>query len=97
MPVVIRPANPAADFPRVAELLTLASPAAVSADELHEDEDRRIAGKIRRRAVAVDEHDQPVGYSYGVHYPSEPAGTFYFMLTVDPARRSRGIGTALYD
>jgi RimJ/RimL family protein N-acetyltransferase len=97
MSVAIRPVRPVADFARVAELLTLAGPPAFTAEELREDEDRQIAGKIRRRAVAVDGAEQVVGYSYAVHYPSEPAGRFYLTLTVDPARRRQGIGTALYD
>jgi len=68
-----------------------------TADDLHEDEERRIEGKIRHRFVAVDDEGQVVGYGYGVHYPSGLAGDSHVTVVVDPDRRNRGLGAALYD
>ena len=93
----IRIADPATDFPRIAELRTLSERYPVTPDELQEDEDRQIAGKMRRRSVAVDEEGRVVGHAFVVHYPSRPTGHFHVSLAVDPMLRNQGIGTSLYD
>ena len=51
----------------------------------------------RVRVVAVDEEDAPVGYGEIHHEPSrfEP-GRYFIRLAVDPDKRRRGIGAALW-
>lgn len=97
MAALIRPAQPETDFVRIAELLTCVEPVPVSVDELVEDESRYVPGKIRRRLVALSEHDYIVGYALAVHYPSQGKGKFHIQIVVDPAFRNRGIGASLYD
>lgn len=94
--VVIRPANPETDFPRIAELLTQTEIESITAELVHEDENRQVAGKIRRRLVAVTDAQQIVGYAYTVHYPSQPTGLFHLVVAVEPGFRGLGAGAALY-
>ncbi len=52
----------------------------------------------RLRVVAVDEEDAPVGYGEIHHEPTRFDPRRYFLrLGVDPERRRRGIGAALWD
>jgi RimJ/RimL family protein N-acetyltransferase len=94
---MIRLAIPQTDFGRIAELLSMISTEPVTAASLHEDENRLLAGKIRRRWVTLDSNEQIVGYSMTVKYPSEPTGYFHIELVVDPAHRGQGIGSRLYE
>ena len=57
--------------------------------------DRSRYDKVR--VVAVDEEDAPLGYGEIYHEPSrfEP-GRYFIRIGVDPARRRRGIGGALW-
>jgi GNAT superfamily N-acetyltransferase len=64
---------------------------------LHEEEGFMLPGKIRRRWVAINEHDKVHGYGMVVKYPSEPVDLFHMQVIVDPAGRRQGIGTQLYD
>jgi RimJ/RimL family protein N-acetyltransferase len=97
MDITIRLANPQTDFPRIAELRTMTERYPVTAEMLHEDEERQIAGKIRRRSVATANDGHIVGYSVAIHYPSQPQGRFHVSGAVDAVRRNQGVGTALYD
>lgn len=97
MSVTIRVADPAADYPRVAELLTLVDPQPITAAMLHEWDTRQAEGQIRRRAVATTADGAIVAYSVVLHESWKPAGRFLLWLVVDPAARRQGIGTQVYD
>lgn len=97
MSVTIRVADPAADYPRVAELLTLVDPQPITAAMLHEWDTRQAEGQIRRRAVATTADGAIVAYSVVLHESWKPAGRFLLWLMVDPAARRQGIGTQVYD
>lgn len=97
MLITLRPPNPETDFPGVADLLTMAWPEPVTVEELQEEEQRQVAGKIRYRRVAVRDDGTIAGYGAAVHYPSQSAGLFHVIVAVDPEQRCQGIGAALYD
>jgi RimJ/RimL family protein N-acetyltransferase len=95
--IAIRQAEPAADFPRIAELLSSHEPEPVTAEQLWEWERRMSADRIRRRLVAVASDGAIVGYGYIDHETWMRPGRFELWALVDPARRGAGIGAALYD
>jgi GNAT superfamily N-acetyltransferase len=95
--IAIRQAEPAADFPRIAELLSGYEPEPVSVEQLWEWERRMPAGRIRQRLVAVDSNGAIAGYGYIDHETWMRPDRFELWALVDPARRGAGIGAALYD
>ncbi|MBZ0317234.1 MAG: GNAT family N-acetyltransferase [Anaerolineae bacterium] len=97
MIVSIRVADPAADYPLVAELLTLVDPQPITAAMLHEWDRRQAEGQIRRRAVATTGDGAIVAYSIVLHEGWKPTGRFLLWLMVDPAARHQGIGLQVYD
>jgi GNAT superfamily N-acetyltransferase len=54
-------------------------------------------GRIQLRLVAVDENEAVTGYGGLVHEASARPGRFIVWTIVDPARRRRGIGAALWN
>jgi GNAT superfamily N-acetyltransferase len=93
----IREARPQSDFPRIAALVTAGSIDPMTTEDMHEDENRIVQGKIRRRWVAVNAQDEVIGYGYTVKYPSEPVGHFHIVVHVDKQHQRQGIGAALYE
>ena len=92
---MIRPVEPS-DFPAVADLLTRLGPERVDDDELEDELRRDVPGKLVRRWL-IDEDGRPVGTAFVVRYPSQPPGVFQAGIAVEPARRRRGLGRALFD
>ena len=92
----IRQANPAADFPRIAELLSGYQAEPVTVEQLWEWERRMPEGRIRQRLVAVEPNGAIAGYGYIDHEIWMRPGRFELWTLVDPARRGAGIGAALY-
>jgi GNAT superfamily N-acetyltransferase len=87
-----------ADYTAYARIASIADgervdgPAARAADARWDDEHYD-----RLRVVAVDEEDAPVGYGEIRHEPTRYDPRRYFLrLGVDPERRRRGIGAALW-
>lgn len=93
----IRLANPSDDFPRIAELLSADAFEATDAQDLHDEINVEMEGRILRHAVAVNDKGQIVGYNFAGHYPSMPTHQFYVNVVVDPAHRKQGIGAQLWD
>jgi GNAT superfamily N-acetyltransferase len=91
-----RIADPEADFPHIAKLLSGYEFVPVTTEQLHEWERRRSEGRVRRRGVAVDRDDQVIGYSVVDREAWMPAGRFGLWLIVDPRWRGQGAGAALY-
>jgi GNAT superfamily N-acetyltransferase len=94
--MTLRIAQPEADFPRIAELLSLVTTEPVTVSGLWDDENRMMPGKIRRRWVN-DDAGRINGYAMIIKYPSEPIDLFHIELVVDPAARRGGIGAGLCD
>jgi GNAT superfamily N-acetyltransferase len=95
--ITIRQAEPEADFPRIAELLSGYEPEPITVEQLWEWERRVSAERIRRRLVAATSDGAIVGYGYIDHEAWMRPGRFELWALVDPARRRAGIGAALYD
>ena len=93
----IRLADPAQDFPRIAELLSSSGVETTDAQDLIDEHNVEMAGRILRHAVAVNDKGQIVGYNFAGHYPSMPTHQYYVNVVVDPAHRNRGIGSQLWD
>lgn len=96
MDTILRAANPATDFARIAELLSLDATEITTEAALHEEEGFMLPGKIRRRWVITEENDKVLGYAMVVKYPSEPADFFNMQVIVDPGVRNQGLGSQLY-
>lgn len=90
----IRTANQA-DFPAIVRLLNQVEAEPTNLEEMLEDENRLVAGKIRRRLV-TEASGQTVGYALAVHYPSRGAGNFHLHVVVDAGFRRQGNGDLLY-
>jgi len=97
MNINIRIANPVQDFQRVAELLSADTPETTQADELIDEYNVEMKGRILRHAVAVNRQGEIVGFSFAGHYPSMEANQYYADVIVDPAYRQQKIGTQLWD
>lgn len=93
----IRPADPKKDFPRIAELLSADAFEATDAQDLIDEHNVEMTGRILRHAVAVNDKGEVVGYSFAGHYPSMPTHQYYVNMVVDPSQRNQGIGTQLWD
>lgn len=93
----IRVADPAADYERIAELISLAEPEPITADTIHEWDKRMSPGKIRRRAVATLPNGRIIGYSLVLHESWMPEGRFLVWMIIDPEERQHGIGATFYD
>jgi GNAT superfamily N-acetyltransferase len=95
--VVIRPVDPAADFPGIAALHSAYNPDFVeplTVERLLENE--RLPGRIRRQFVAIEPGGAMAGCAQALHGPWLPEGTFDITVLVDPAHRKRGVGGGLY-
>ena len=92
----IRPAQPESDFPQIVALINTVEPEPVTLAQFLQWHAHMPPGRICRRMVATNEHDEAIGYSAVVHEPWSPAQHFYVWATVDPQRRGQGIGSALY-
>lgn len=97
MPVTIRPADPAADYGRLAELWSAVSRQPVTAANLREWDAVGGPETISRRAAAVDAAGAVIGGSVVVRHGWVSVDRCRLWLTVDAARRGPGIGARLYD
>ncbi|MBZ0310603.1 MAG: GNAT family N-acetyltransferase [Anaerolineae bacterium] len=95
--ITLREAVPDEDYPRIADLISATEPEPVTADTLREWDERKSAGMVRRRTVAVDDNGQVVGYSIVQRHNWDKDGQIYMWVTVDSACRHQGIGTRLYE
>lgn len=94
MSFAVRPADPTRDYPRLVELINSFERQKTTVDELHAS-DRREGGQ-RYRLVA--ERDQVViGCATIARDRWEPPGYYVCWIIVDPACRSQGIGSTLFD
>ncbi|MEM7032628.1 MAG: GNAT family N-acetyltransferase, partial [Chloroflexota bacterium] len=93
----IRLADPNQDFPRIAELLSADAANWTDAQELIDEHNVEMDGRILRHAVAVNDKGTVVGYNFAGHYPSMQPGEYYVHVVVDPAHRNQGFGTQLWD
>jgi GNAT superfamily N-acetyltransferase len=92
----LRALDPATDFPRVAELLSLVDSEPVTDAALHESERARPEGEIRQRLVAVDPAGAIVGFGEAGRVPWHKPGLFWTFVVVAPEVRTRGIGSSLF-
>ncbi|MBC8170449.1 MAG: GNAT family N-acetyltransferase, partial [Anaerolineae bacterium] len=95
MTLTVRLADPALDYPGIAELLSQKSNEPITVAELRDEDIPRVAGKILKRWVAMDTENQLSGYGMVVKYPSEPADLFHLVNLVNPARCGQGIDSQL--
>ena len=94
--MLLRPLNPATDFPRIAELTNMVEPEPVTADMLLRRQRLAPPERIAHRIVALDDDEHIVGFSSIVRNPWLQGGQFWFRVIVDIALRNRGYGSALY-
>lgn len=92
MATFVRDADPAQDYEAVASLLTRHGPERAEADELREEHDRFVEGKLLRRFVAERE-GRIVGVATCRRYPSQPAGLYHVHVVAEP--EGLGIGSLL--
>ena len=92
----IRLANPSVDFPRIAALLSADAQEITDAQELIDEHNVVMNGRILRHAVAVNDKGEVVGYNFAGHYPSMETDQYYVNVVVDPAHRNQGIGSQLW-
>ena len=86
------------DYPAFTRIWRISEGEAIDADGLRARDARWDRARFEKvRAVAVDAEDGPLGYGEIYHEPSrfEP-GRYFVRLGVDPARRRRGIGAAIW-
>jgi GNAT superfamily N-acetyltransferase len=95
--ITVRQAEPDADFPRIAELLSIYGPEPITVEQLWEWERRMSADRIRQRLVAVESDGAIAGYGYLDHETWMRPGRFELWALVDPTQRRVGVGAALYD
>jgi GNAT superfamily N-acetyltransferase len=86
------------DHPAVTRIRRVAEGEPISVEEARAADARWDWSRYERvRVVAVDEEDAPLGYAQIAHEPSRFEPRRYFVrLAVDPAKRRRGIGAALW-
>ena len=63
MPISLRPLNPEADFPRLAQLMNTVEPEPIMAQILHEWLISAPSDRIRWRVTAVDKQEYVVGFN----------------------------------
>ncbi|MEM7128253.1 MAG: GNAT family N-acetyltransferase [Chloroflexota bacterium] len=93
----IRVADPNQDFPRIAELLSADASETTNAQELIDEHNVEMDGRILRHAVAVNNNGEVVGFNFAGHYPSMPIHQYYVNVVVDPGHRNQGIGAQLWE
>ena len=93
----IRPASAKTDLPAIVRITNPYEAAPVSEEQMREYFEYEAPGRVHLRLVAVDEGERVIAYAGMVHQPSQPAGKFTVWVIVDPAFRSRGIGSALWE
>jgi GNAT superfamily N-acetyltransferase len=92
----IREADPAADLPAVARLMSAARPEPVTEAELVGELRTLPRGVLFRRMLAVDQDGTAAGISLVQRPPWWGAGRYGVEVVVDPAYRGQGIGRLLY-
>ena len=92
----VRLADPNQDFPRIAELLPADAFETTDAQDLLDEHNVEMTGRILRHAVAVNGKGEVVGYNFAGHYPSMDSHQYYVNVVVDPGQRNQGIGSQLW-
>ena len=95
MPLTIRTADPAADYPAVAALYNAVSTDRITVDDLRANDARTGPDEVRRRFVA-DRDGRVVAYGYVLRADYDLPGHFWTWLTVADDVRREGIGARLY-
>lgn len=95
--ITIRAADPDQDYEQVAALIQTFERQTVTADTIREWDKRAGEANLRRRMVGVDAAGNVVGYGSVVHDTWMSPEKFLVWVIADPALRSQGIGTALYE
>ncbi len=93
----IRLAQPESDIPGIARLVNTFERQPLTVAAVKKWFEHMPAGRITHRMVAVNEHDEVIGYSVSVHEPWWPDEHFYVWVVVDPQWRKQGLGLALYE
>jgi RNA polymerase sigma factor (sigma-70 family) len=93
----IRLVNPTQDFARIAQLLSADTAEKTSAQELLDEHNVEMSGRILRHAVAINDGGLVVGFNFAGHYPSMKPHQYFVNVVVDPAHRRQGIGAQLWD
>jgi GNAT superfamily N-acetyltransferase len=96
MTILIRDADPPADYERIAALITLHEQEHTTSNHIHDWDRNHPEGMIRRRAVAVNQASHVVGYSVVQHHPRDPLDHFYMLVMVDTPHLRQGIGSQLF-
>lgn len=92
----IRFADKNHEFPRVAELISMAQFHSVTAEDLHLEDKERTPGTIWHWWVAI-QRSEIVAVAQAVHFGSQAAGRYQLALAVDRGWRGQGIGSALWE
>jgi GNAT superfamily N-acetyltransferase len=101
-PLSIRPANPATDYARFAELIRQYNDLGETADTIHSYDQRMIEGDQVYRYAALlgggkTTADEIIGYGV-VHFSKNSLiPRFYLWPIIDTAHRNQGYGAALYN
>ncbi|MEM7115231.1 MAG: GNAT family N-acetyltransferase [Chloroflexota bacterium] len=91
--LIIRFADPE-EYPRVAELISLARCRTMTADDMRLEEKFKTPGTAWYWWVAIHE-DVIVAAAQAVHFGSQLAGRFRLDIAVDPLWRKQGVSQAL--
>ena len=95
--MLIRPLDPARDFPALAALFTARDPEPPTPELLQEWEGNAPAGLVRQRLTAIDDAGALVGYSDAAHWPWDAPISFALATLVAPDYRRQGLGAQLTD
>lgn len=92
----LRPVSVPDDFPRIAAIHTACNPEPTTVAELVEYE-AKSKYEFQLRLAGVTQAGLVAGIGVAQRYAEDPPGQFYVKVTVDPAFRGQGLGTALAD
>ncbi len=97
MSLIIRPADPDVDNQAIARLLSFVESETVTAEFVRDRQRKILPTTIHQSFLAEDTTGPVVGLVTAQHVAYKREGYFELQIVVDPARRHRGIGAALYD
>ncbi len=97
MKIQIQTANPNEDYPVIAKMWSDWMGYTLTVQDLHEEDEIEILGRIRQWLVARNAENEILGIAYVARYPSNPNGRFHGNILVQKAHCKLGFGGALYD